>query len=100
MILFCIHFYVVEPISSPNLASNRHFVTFITDNYWYNQIDLIWHKSEGFECLKLFLEEPERQTGHQICVLRSNTGGESRSTRFLAFAASQVICIEQGPAKT
>lgn len=35
-----------------------------------------------------------------MCILKSDRGGEYRSSRFLAFAATHGIVIEQGPAKT
>lgn len=44
--------------------------------------------------------EDERHTGQKLCILKSDQGGEYRSTQFMAFAAAKGITLEHGPPHT
>lgn len=57
---------------------------------------IYWHKIK----FKEYLHEAERHTGRQLCVLKSDRGGEYRSSQFISFAATHGITLEQGPPHT
>lgn len=98
--LYRVHSDVVGPIQSATSNGKRYFVTFIDEASRYNKIFLISHKSQVFESFRTYMAEAERHTGEKLCILKSDRGGEYRSSRFLAFAAVNGIIMEQGPAKT
>lgn len=99
-LLYRVHSDVVGPIQSATSAGKRYFVTFIDEASRYNKIFLISHKSQVFESFRTYMAEAERHTGEKICILKSDRGGEYRSSQLLAFAATNGIIMEQGPAKT
>lgn len=99
-ILFRVHSDVVGPIQSPTFSGKRYFVSFIDEASRFNNVFLITKKSEVFDCFRQYLASAERYTQQKLCILKSDRGGEYRSSRFLAFAATHGIVLEQGPAKT
>lgn len=82
------------------MSGNHYFVSFIDECSRFNRIFFIKHKSDVFNCFRTFVEEAERQSGLKVCILKSDRGGEYRSVRFAAFAASRGIILQQGPRKT
>lgn len=46
------------------------------------------------------MSESERHTGHRLWILKTDRGGEYRSSKFTAFAATHGIKLEQAPAHT
>lgn len=99
-ILFCVHSDVVGPIQSLTCSGKCYFVTFIDKASRFNTVFLISKKSEVFDCFRQYLASAERYTRQKLCVLKSDRGGEYRSSQFLAFAATHGIILEQGAAKT
>lgn len=99
-ILFRVHSDVVGPIQTLTCSGKKYFVTFIDEASRFNKVYLISKKSDVFECFRSYVAYAERYTGQKLCILKSDRGGEYRSSRFLAFATTHGITIEQGPAKT
>lgn len=99
-ILFHVHSDVVGPMQSLTCSGKKYFVTFIDEASRYNRVFLISKKSEVFDCFRHYLTSAKRYTGQNLCILKSDRGGEYRSARFMAFAASRGIILEQGPANT
>ena len=61
---------------------------------------LLRNKSEGLDKLALFVKLVENQTGSQIKVLRSDNGGEYKSTKFAKFCADRGIIHKFTPPHT
>lgn len=99
-LLFRVHSDVVGPIQTLTCSGKRYFVTFIDEASRFNKIYLISKKSDVFDCFRSYIASAERYTGQNLCILKSDRGGEYRSSRFLAYAATHGIILEQGPAKT
>lgn len=99
-VLFRVHSDVVGPFQSISCSGKRYFVTFIDEASRYNHVFLISKKSEVFDCFQSYLTSAERYTRQKLCILKSDRGGEYRSSRFMVFATVHGILLEQGPAKT
>lgn len=98
--LYRIHSDVVGPIQVSTPSGNRYFVTFIDECTRFNRVYLMKTKSEVFKRFCQYTEEVERHTGHKICILKSDRGGEYWSSPFLKYLQDRGITLEQGPAKT
>lgn len=99
-LLYRVHSDIVGPIETNTPSRTRYFVTFVDEHSRYCKVYLMTNKSEAFKKFKEFLIEAERQTGQKLCVLKSDRGGEYRSTQSLAFAAANRITLKQGPPHT
>lgn len=98
--LYRIHSDVVGPLQTPTPNGNRYFVTFIDEHTRFAKVYLMKQKADVFDRFKEYMLESERTTGHKLCVLKCDRGGEYTSTRFKAFASAHGITLEQGPAHT
>lgn len=99
-ILYRVHSDVVGPIQTMTPGGNRYFVTFMDEFSRFARVYLLEQSSEVFDKFREFVVEAERHTGQRRCVLKCDRGGEYSSARFLAYAATNGICLEQGPANT
>lgn len=99
-ILYRVHSDVVGPFQTITPSGKRYLVTFIDEYTRFAKVYLIARKDEVFDVFRSYLAESERHTGHRLCILKSDQGGEYRSTRFKAYADAHGIKLEQAPANT
>lgn len=88
------------PIQTNTPGGKRYFVTFIDEHSRFAKVYLLARKDEVFETFKQYMSESERHTGHRLCILKTDRGGEYSSSKFKAFAATHGIKLEQAPAHT
>lgn len=99
-LLYRVHSDVVGPFQSTTPGGKQYFVSFIDEHSRYARVNLIARKDEVFETFIKYLTESERHTGHLLCILKSDWGGEYTSNVFKAYAAAHGIILEQGPTNT
>lgn len=78
--LYRVHSDVVGPFQNTTPSGKRYFVTFINEHTRFTKIYLITHKDEVFGMFKQYMAELERHTGHKLCILKSDRGGEYQSS--------------------
>lgn len=99
-LLYRVHSDVVGPFETTTPSGKRYFVTFIDEYSKYTRVYLLARKAEVFNKFKEYLQVAERHTGKRLCILKSDCGGEYRSSKFISFAATHGVILEQGPPHT
>lgn len=84
-ILELVHTYVCGPMQTKSLGGASYFLIFTDDCSRYTWVYLLRNKSEVFECFKEFKVMVEKQTAHNIKILRSDQGGEYTSDNFVKY---------------
>ena len=95
-----VHSDVCGPMRTSTFGGMRYFVTFIDDKSRYCAVYLMRNKSEVFDKFVQFVKLAENQTGSRIKVLRSDNGGEYKSTKFAKFCADRGIIQKFTPPYT
>lgn len=70
------------PIKTPSLGGNRYFTTFVDELTRKVWLYLLNEKSEVFSVFVNFCALVERQSGHELKILRTDGGGEYNSKEF------------------
>ena len=99
-LLETVHSDVCGPMKTPTFGGMRYFVTFIDDKSRYCAVYLMKKKSEVFDKFVHFVNLAENQSDSRIKVLRSDNGGEYKSTKFAKFCASRGIMQKFTPPYT
>ena len=84
-ILELIHFDICGPMSFPSLSGYLYYAIFIDGFSRKTWIYFMKQKSETFSKFQEFKVPVEKQTGKNICILRTNNGGEFESRHFEDF---------------
>lgn len=85
-----IHSDICGPVTPASNSQKRYLLTFIDDYTRKTWIYFLLEKSETFYQFKLFKASVEKECGLPIKCLRTDRGGEYKSTKF------KVFCKEQG----
>lgn len=80
-----VHSDLCGPMQTASLGGSRYFLLFIDDYSRMSWIYFLKNKSETFEHFRKFKTFAENQTGKRLKVLRSDRGGEYKSTKFRIF---------------
>lgn len=79
------------PIKTPSLGGNRYFTTFVDELTRKVWLFLLNEKSEVFSVFVNFCALVERQSGHELKILRTDGGGEYNSKEFHEFCKRKDI---------
>ncbi|CAJ2661986.1 unnamed protein product [Trifolium pratense] len=99
-VLEVIYSDVCGPMQVDSTGGNRYFVSFVDDYSRKLWTYLINKKSEVFNVFKRFKSMVEKQSGHELKVLKTDGGGEYVSGEFTEFCETEGIIHEVVPPYT
>ena len=59
-----------------HVLQEKYFITFIDDLSRYDNVYLMYEKSQAIDIFEMFITEVERQLDKKIKIVRSDRGGE------------------------
>ena len=77
-----IHVDMCGPMRNDSIAGNKYFMLLIDDLTRMTWVYFLRYKSNAFSCFKKFKAMAELQSGFKIKCLRSDRGGEFKSSEF------------------
>ena len=80
-----IHSDVCGPMQTDSVGGSRYFVIFKDDFSKFRVINTIRHKSEVFQHFKNFCLKLKKETGNEVCTLRTDQGTEYKNLIFDEF---------------
>ena len=86
-----VHLYLCGQMQTPSIGRNYYILTFIDDCTRRTWVYFIKQKSEVFERFHHYKYLVEKQSGHYVKVLSTDTGGEFISSDFLLFSREHGI---------
>ena len=89
--LQCVHSDVCGPMPTESIGGKKYFVTFIDDYSRCCSVYFIRHKSEVLDKFKEFEAATTTDSGEEVCVLRSDNGGEYVLLEFETYLKSRGI---------
>ena len=99
-LLEVVHSDVCGPMRTSTFGGMKYFVTFVDDKSRHCAVYLMRNKSEVYDKFVQFVKLAENQTDSRIKVLRSDNGGEYKSTKFVKFCADRGIIQKFTPPYT
>ena len=99
-VLGLIHSDVCGKINTQSLSGAQYFLTFVDDKSRYTWVYVLKRKDQVYEKFKEFKVMIEKATGRQIKALRTDNGGEYRSSQFENFLKDNGIKHELTIPKT
>ncbi len=85
-----VHSDLCGPMSTQSLGGGLYFMTFVDDCTRKAWVYILKLKSEAFQYFQQFKHAVELESGHKLCTLRSDGGGEYMSNAFRRF------CVDAG----
>ena len=83
-----------------SLGGAEYFVTFIDDKTQFTWVYVLKHKHKVFQKFVEWKAMVERSSGHEVKVLRTDSGREYTSTEFKEYLKREGICHELTILKT
>lgn len=99
-LLELVHSDVWGPCSVKSFSGKRYFVTFVDDFSRKLFVVAMKNKSEVFDNFKRFKTMAEKQTGHQLKILRSDNGTEYCNKNFQQYFENNGILHQRSTVNT
>jgi hypothetical protein len=89
-----VHSDLCGPIPVVSFSGYKYFLTFIDDFSKRTWVYFLKLKSEVFNMFLAFKAFVEKQSGHQLQMLRTNNGGEYVNNKFTSYCSSEGIYMQ------
>ncbi|VVA35630.1 PREDICTED: Retrovirus-related Pol poly from transposon [Prunus dulcis] len=86
-----VHVDLCGPMRNDSIAGNKYFMLLIDDFSRMIWVYFLRYKSDAFNCFRKFKAMTELQSGFKIKCLRSDRGGEFKSSEFDLFCEKEGI---------
>ncbi|CAL2270573.1 unnamed protein product [Prunus armeniaca] len=86
-----VHVDLCGPMRNDSIAGNKYFMLLIDDFSRMTWVYFLRYKSDAFNCFRKFKAMTELQSGFKIKCLRSDRGGEFKSSEFDLFCEKEGI---------